>query len=417
MSVTERVMAAGSWDVTLNRDTPRRVLELIDIEVAGFAQLVVLPARLDPRQHSDATMLARARWSGIYRAQEGTKLSGAGAAILLGDEDGKGDVFETVRGTANGWLSQWVTALRPIALYAGTTYSPGGSYDRDFHLVNAKQALEDVCTAFDVEWRVNPALTFDVGGVDSLYGATPKVIILQDAGDGGRDVFLTGLRGGSRWARDLEDYTTKIVYVTQVTTTTDTEVVTEEGSPTYTWDADLGSDVVTDIGGSTTDTITESTTETVITTAATAEEDIPFSRPTGGPVVLDRLIEASEDTGSTPQAMADTQLGRFDQVRRQLIVDGGTYDLGHLAPVGSHVYLYAPPVVMDTTNPVVFRGRTCYPIKTRVLGCTWPITRGHGVYLRQHKSGAGQWIDLTDFVEFETGDVTLEVGSVPRPSS
>ena len=107
-------MAAGSWDVTLSPQTPRRLLEAIDIERAGFGQLVILPAHLDPRDHADADLLALARWSGIYRKQEGSyRLSGAGSPILLGDEDGKGDIFEVTRSTADGYLAQWVESLRP----------------------------------------------------------------------------------------------------------------------------------------------------------------------------------------------------------------------------------------------------------------------------------------------------------------
>ena len=92
MSVTERVMAAGEWSLQLVEDTPRRVMEAIDIEVAGFGQLVILPSRLDPRNHTDAGMLSCARYTGLFRKQEGDfRLSGPGLPILLGDEDGKGD--------------------------------------------------------------------------------------------------------------------------------------------------------------------------------------------------------------------------------------------------------------------------------------------------------------------------------------
>ena len=105
-------MAAGEWDVQLVEDTPRRILEAIDIETAGFGQLVILPTRLDPRAHTDATLLSLARYTGIFRKQEGDfRLSGPGLPILLGDEDNKGDIYEVERATANGWLSQWVTSL------------------------------------------------------------------------------------------------------------------------------------------------------------------------------------------------------------------------------------------------------------------------------------------------------------------
>jgi len=412
VSVTERVMAAGEWSLELVEDTPRRILEAIDIETAGFGQLVILPTRLDPRAHTDATLLSLARYTGIFRKQEGDfRLSGPGLPILLGDEDNKGDIYEVERSTANGWLSQWVTALLPVSLSAGGVYSPGGSYTDSFYLVTAKQAYETLKGEFSapIEWRITPDLKLHVGtvfgtaGINALYDETPRLIVLHNAGTGGRDFGLTGAQGVSGMNRDLEDYTTKVVYKTEVTTTTNTEVVTDV-------------DFVTP--DTTTDTVTESSTETVVTVAATADVDIPFSRPTGGPVILDRIIEGNSNDGSdaNPQAQADMQLGRFDSIRREITVDYGTYEIGHIAPVGSYVWLYAPPVVMDAANPVQFRGRVCYPVKVRLMGCTWPISRGLGVYMRITFGGT-RWVDLTDYVAWESGDVGLEVDSLPRPSS
>lgn len=118
MSVTERVMAAGDWSITLSSETPRKLLEAINVEAVGFSALVILPAHLDVRAHTDADLLALARYTGIYRRQEGLTLSGAGLPTLMGDEDGKGDVFESPRTTANGYLTQWVPTLRPMSLAA-----------------------------------------------------------------------------------------------------------------------------------------------------------------------------------------------------------------------------------------------------------------------------------------------------------
>lgn len=412
MSVTERVMAAGEWSLELVEDTPRRVLEAIDIEVAGFGQLVILPSRLDPRNHTDATLLGLARYTGLFRKQDGDfRLGGPGLPILLGDEDNKGDIFEVERTTANGWLTQWAASLCPVSLEAGSTYSPGGAYTGGFYLVTAREALETLKGEFNapIEWRVTPDLKFHVGtvfgtaGTDALYDSTPKVIVLHNAGEGGSDFGLTGVRGVSGLIRDLEDYTTKIVYRTEETVeTSKTDIATTADDAT--------------VSGST--SVTERETVTHVSTATTADVDVPFARPTGGPVILDRVIEGNSDDGSDadPQAQADMQLGRFDSIRREITVEGGAYDVGHLSPVGSRIWLYAPPVVMDAANPLQFRGRVCYPVAVRLMGLTWPITRGMGVYLRTSK-GAVVWHDLTNYVAWESGDVQLEVDSMPRPSS
>ena len=433
MSVTERVMAAGEWSIELSPDTPGQLLEAIDIEKAAFGQLVILPTHLDPRNHTDAGMLSVARYSGIYRRQEGDfRLAGAGSAILMGDEDGKGDIFEVDRTVSDGWLSQWVTSLRPISLNAGTVYSPGGSYDGSFFLVNSRQAFEKINASFGVEWRVKPDFTLDVGSVDSLYGANPALMVTHGLNISGRD--LSPLPGNmssvapvvgvstvdTGWDRDFEDFTTKIVYVTENTVTTDTEVVTNQGGvwKEDVYDPDLDEWVMTNVGqnAATTDTVTEVTTETVVTSVETPDDDISFGRPSdGSAVILDRLIEASGENSSDPTSMATAQLGRFNKVRRELFVDGSRVDLGHLSPVGSWVYLYAPPVVMDTETSIQFRGQTCYPVKTRIMGMTWPVIRGYGVYLRTTQGGI-TWHDLTNYLAWEDGDTRLEVGALPKPT-
>lgn len=413
MPVTERVMAAGAWEVDLTADTPRRLLEAIDIATAGFGQLVVLPVWLDPRQHTDADMLTLARWSGVFRGMRGRTLYGAGAGVLLGDEAGKGDVFEVPRSTSNGWLSQWIApstsgGVIPLSLNVGTVQGPGGSYRRTFYLVTAREALEAICDRFGVEWRIRPNFQIDVGSIDQLYGATPRVVILQDAGDGGRDAQLVGVRGNTGWDRDLEDYATKVIYQTERETGGSTRTMVSSAW----WD---GGTVQT----STAEVVDEeTTTETVLTTATTSEAQIPFGRPAdGGPAIWDMLVQASsDDDDESPATMAARILSEHAQVRRELTVDAGVADVGLWAPVGSYVWLYGPPAVMDLSSPVPFRGRTLWPVKSRLMGATWPITRGMGVYLRVHAPGVLEWHDLTGCVEWESGDARLEVAALPRPS-
>lgn len=406
--ITERLMAAGSWDVQLVEDTPRRLLEQISVERIGFAQLVVTSARLDPRQLGDSEMLGLSRYTGLYRAQEGDlRLSGPGLGILLGDEDGKGDIYEAARSVPNGWLTEWVNSLRPVALRPGTTWSPGGSYTGSFFLVNAREAFETLAGEFNrpVEWRVNPNLTFDVGDPTDpgMYGP-PRTIILHGAGSGGRDLNLIGVQARSGITADLEDYTTKIIveYEIEHDAATDNFLY-------HDWET---------TGQSGPAVTSESWTERAFATAQTPDAQVPYARPAGGPVVLDRLIQLDHDAGEDvdPQTQANMQLGRFNRPRREVTVDGGDYDIGHMSRVGSTVLLYAPPVLMDMANPTHFRGRVTYPVAQRLVGMTWPLRRGMGVYLRHARTSPPTWIDLTNFVDWDTGDVRLEVGELPRPS-
>ena len=133
-------------------------------------------------------------------------------------------------------------------------------------------------------------------------------------------------------------------------------------------------------------------------------------------MLMDKLISAGTDDDTDPQVQADAALETAGLPRREVTVQDTRYDLGLIAPVGSYVWLFAPPMIMDTSNPVTFRGRACYPVPIRLMGMTWPVTIGSGVYLRTTSIGEVVWQDLTEVVEWETGDVRLEVGALPRRS-
>jgi hypothetical protein len=367
-------MRPGKWDLDLVPGTPSRLLDQIMVERFGFAQLVIAPTHLDPRLVGDADLLGAARYVGLYRGQESrTRLSGAHIHVLLGDEDGKGDVMEAPVSTANGFLSEWFGVLNPTSTFInGTVSSPGGSYTGSFVRMTRREAWEMLTAAFGVEWRVNTDFTFDVGPADTLYGATPKVVVLRNAGWGGRDHALTGVQGAAELSVDVEDFTTKIIYLTG-----------DRDSPTQ-------------------------------TTAVGAN---PYTNPAGGPLIMDRLVEATGQDIPSPSSLAAAELGKFNGPRYELRVASDVYDVGYLAPVGSPVYVYDPlGGAYDQGNPVQFRGGTIFPMLTRITGMTWPIRAGMGVYLRRHDGTSPLWVDLTPYVQFETGTASLEVGAVPRPN-
>lgn len=376
MPITEYVMRAGEWSLELEPGTPRSVLEEVRVNSAGFSQIVILPARLDPTTVDDATMLSHARYVGTYRSQTdtGLGLAGAGLSTILGDEDGKGDVYESSRSTVNGWLSQWYTSVFPVGLLTGAITSPGGSYAGKFFLQTPREAWDILAGHFGVEWRVRHSLHFDVGTWQTLYGATPNVVILgASAGlSGGRDLGLTGVMGGSDLAVDLEDYTSKVVYLT----------------------GDRDAPTVTTAGGDST----------------------AYRRPTGHPLIMDRRIEAFDDAGS-PATGAAMQLGRFTLPRMAWSVETtGTYDLGRDCPIGSPVYLYDPATGLTGPDPVTYRGTQIYPTQTRVMGMTSPIRAGYGVYLRRPSGAPATYVDLTPHVRPETGSQRVDLGALPRPS-
>lgn len=65
----------------------------------------------------------------------------------------------------------------------------------------------------------------------------------------------------------------------------------------------------------------------------------------------------------------------------------------------------------DTSVGLTYQGQWITPVALRVYGITWPVRQGMGVVFRD---GAGTLTDLTDWVEWEEGDVTLDVGGYAR---
>lgn len=366
MSVTERVMGVGSWDVSLRSETPHRIVAEISPDGPwGFCQLVITDVPVDVDSMTDRGMLGVARYTGIYRALSGRALSGAGLAALLGDERGAGNVFEAeIAGNydAGGWasiLTQW-TGLTITGI------QDGGTWATSFRWVTARTALADVCSHYGHEWRITPDFGYRQGSVSWLYPATPSVVVLTDDG-GGHDWALTGVHGTVSAAVDVEDWSSKVVYLMR------------RDPPDWT----------------------------------TSTRESPYRDPLGRPLILDSLVEASVEAGD-PNALAAAELGK--RVARWAWTIDTDQDISRLM-VGAPVWVWAPgEEIHDLTQQVMFRGRTIHPARSRLMGATWPIRSGMGVYLRRKpsESDPAVWLDLTPYVVGETGAVRLEIGAVPR---
>lgn len=374
MSVTERVMGVGAWSLDLHPETPRRILSQLDpTGVWGFAQLVVTDVPVDVASMTDAGVLAVARYGGVYRSMGGLTLSGAGLAALLGDEDGKGNVFEAeISGSYDA--GTWASVLTEWTGLTIKGVEASGSWSNAFRWVTAREALADVCAHFGHEWRVTADLGYHQGSITYLYPSTPALVVLTDD-DGGTDWGVTGVRGEISRSVDVEDHAKKVVYLTS---RGDTDPPT---APTWT----------------------------------TATRTDSYRDPLGRDLIIDALVEAHVQDGD-PTALAAAELGKLTARRSW---DVAADRLPHNLVVGAPVCLWAPAEdVCDLSQPVYYRGRTIFPAASRLMGATWPITPSMGVYLRRKPSETTDavWLDLTRYVVGETGGVQLEIGATPRPS-
>ena len=62
----------------------------------------------------------------------------------------------------------------------------------------------------------------------------------------------------------------------------------------------------------------------------------------------------------------------------------------------------------------MFRGQEINPIKVRVVGLSFPIQTGMGVYFRKFDGSSVTYTDLTEYVSFESGNTQVELGDVLR---
>lgn len=363
-------MLPGSWSLRLRDETPPSVLDVLDLTTAAFGHIVITPAHVDVNGIDGWTVLVSlARYTGILRARPSQfGLAGVGLAAWLGDEDGKGDVLETALTKTAGTFVQWVTDLRPISLDAGTYNTVAGSLTHAFINISRRTALDYVADYFGAEWRITPAGALDAGTAAQLFVTNPTSIVQRRPG--GRDLNINGITGQVETDRDMEDYTTRVVLLG------DTATGSANISP------------------------------------ATTYRDL-----NGNLVDWTRLIESHETKAGNENTVAQAQLNRFTAQRRAVKLRADAYDFGNDVEPGDTIYVYDTEVgLFDTANQVEYRGDVLFPMKLRVLGFTWPIKQGMGVYFRAPDT-AGTLTDLTDWIDWETGTTEVEVGAKPRSST
>lgn len=362
--VTEALMKPGGWSVRLREETPVEILRAIDWTVtptAGFGHIFIFNAPVVPTEYADANLKSMAVYAGILReAPDARTIGGPGMIAWLGDETDKGAILETAITNTAANLATWITSIRPASLSAGTVTSPGGSYTGTFQWITPRQALDAVCAALGTEYRVNPAGTLDAAIAATLFGTTPTGFVTRRSE--GREDYLGILASQLEQARDLDDYTTKIRTIAK------TALGTASGAAT------------------------------------------PYKDINGNSVVWTRVVETPESDDANAAATALINL--FSTTRKAVRLSSSTFAIPSTIEVGASVYVFDPRSgLVDTANQIYYAGETLYPVALRVYAYTWPIREGMGVAFRD---GDGNWTDLTPWVQWDTGDTTIDVGGYPR---
>lgn len=383
MAVQEVLKALGSWEVKLVPNTPRDVLDRLDY----FGHVAIVPGRLDPLQYGD-NLLTTARYVGVLRTrtigddgrtnapQDDLSVGGVGMAFWLGDEDGKGDVFENAVEPASASFATAINMLLPAsgAVTAGNIYSVPGQYTGKHQYESPRSAIGYVCDTFStlsvpVSWRVNGNATLDAGPDSNLFVTNPTCVIMAIAS--GEDMALRALPGSMDVTRDVEDYSTRVVLLAE-----------GEGSSIATGSADIS--------------------------PATPYKDLH-----GGTLKLTRLVSESDTATANAATRAQLALSQFTSTRNALTLSTADYDVHGSFVVGDRVWVYDPDSgLVDTTTEITFRGLRINPLKLQVTEANWAVTAGYTV---AYRAADGTWTDLTQYVEWESdGTNTVTVGDFSR---
>jgi hypothetical protein len=383
VAVTEVFKALGSWEIKLRGSIPRNVLDSIDY----FSHVAIVPGRLDPAQYGD-NLLDIARYVGVVRTKtigddgrtnaptDDISVGGVGMAFWLGDEDGKGDVYENAIEPASASFATTINMLLPAsgAVTAGTIHSVPGTYTGRHQYETPRTAISYVCDTMSsesvpVSWRVNSDGTLDAGPDSDLFVTNPTCVIVTNGA--GEDMALRALPGSMDITQDMEDYSTRVVLLAE-----------GEGSSISTGAADIS--------------------------PATGYKDIH-----GNPLKLTRLVSESDTATTNAEIRAALQLSRFTSTRNALTLSTADYDVHGSFVVGDRVWVYDPDAgLVDTSTEITFRGRRLNPLKLQVTETSWAVTSGYTV---AYRSADGTWTDLTDYIDFETDTTsTVTVGDFSR---
>ena len=408
MAVTERHMGTGNFTVSFNQEfTPTEIVESIQ----EWGHIIITPQEIDTTTLTDSEIKNLSIYTGIVlnRAlEEGmVEISGRGLQLYLGDGAGKGMVIaesnnigkvRNYTGTtlAETLFNSTAQTNKPLgimrdesgnlqAITQGTITNPAGTYTGTHFVETALSALKFVSEVLDTEYRVNMNGTIDAGPAANLFQgvgtATPNTIVVKTAY--GQDPNLEGVVPiGLRTEFDAADFVTRVDFTGEVGFF----------------------DIATDVAGE------------------ANLSSIPYKDLHGNALKRVALVQEPDVPEALLNTRAQTFLNELSRVKKVLNLDLEQYEVSGDLKVGDFIFAFDPDIdFVDTQTDataesrslyeIAFRGQTINPVKVRVKGITWPITNGMGCYFRDKD---GNYTDLSQYVEYETGQAQVELGDTLR---
>lgn len=370
MSITETLQGLGAWSLMLD-DAPAELLDALQY----FGHIAIHTGRVDYRTTGDAA-LTSSRYTGVLRKKElsddTVTIGGPNMAMWLGDEDQKGDVYETEIDINNLTFENTLRALLPAsgAVVEGTFYNIGQNFTGEFQFMSPRQAIDYVTSTLNAEWRMRGDGKLDAGLASDLFVTSPKTVVARR--ESGVDQFLRGFLGDAKTDQDVEDFTTRVVLLANST----------DQGPVATGSADINPGIN------------------------------PYKDVHGNFVKMTRLVQETATDTTNAAARAQLQLNRFSDTRDAISLQSNDYDIKGDVAVGDYIWVHDAEIgLVDGNNEIVFRGKRINPMKLRLTEMTWPI---QGKISVGYRDWSGKWWNLTDYVRPESGSTTLVVGGYSR---
>ena len=404
-------MGAGNFGVSFLQDqTPSEIIDAIQ----EWGHIVITPQEMNPDLYDDSAMLASARYTGIVLSkslEEGVvQVSGKGLQLYLGDDRGKGMVIAENKnlGKARTYTNLPLSSVlfqssTPYgvmrneagnlqAITQGTIYDGSSTYSGTHFVETSLHALKHICEDLGYEFRVNQDATVDAGPAANLFtgvNSDPTTVVVKTGY--GDDPTYQGLSPtGARTEFDAADYVTKVDFIAEIGAFNDP----------------------TDFEGE----------------ASKTSGEIPYYDIHGNKLSRTGLVSVPDMDSDKLDEQAGLMLTELSKIKKVLNLDLEQYEVTGDLKVGDFIFAFDPFIGFAdnatdaaaesrSMHEISFRGQQINPIKVRVVGLSFPISTGMGVYYRKFDGTTVTYTDLTPYVSFESGDTQVELGDVLRDVS
>jgi hypothetical protein len=380
--VTETLMAPGSWSLSLRRDAVgSRAWLAMRAALAGYdpvgnrwvpagdGYVAVFPTQ----RTSTPASFAGARYVGHLLSASGpTGFAGEGLPSLLNRSNGYGVIATSTTSYSSRSLSAWLDAVLPVNGLTKGAVSTAGLSNASGRWVagqGARELLAEVCGAVGgAEWRVNPDGTVDAAATGALFRSGQVVVSPSPAATLG---FPRGVDGSV------------LAYSIDCGTVASRTVVAGDG------DGDG-------------------------MTVAVADAATPVVYGLGGAAAtVAALVDAPGADSAESAALASAQLAIRTSTRDSYRLAVRDLHVWEFVDAGDSVWVWAPDAGVDGGPAVAWQGQTIRPQLKRVHSMSGPVPAAWSVWL--FRSSVGEWVDLTSWVEWESGDVFATVGQGVGP--